>query len=126
MLKILFHFYNLLLIILYIYPGSILGFLVYKDLSRQPQITSDFFSISSNHLYVFIILSLLGLLSNKKNLLLFFYLISISIFLEVCHLIIPNRSFQFSDLFGNILGVIIPFIINNLYKFRKKNEHIRR
>ena len=120
MLKILFHFYNLLLIILYIYPGSILGFLVYKDLSRQPQITSDFFSISSNHLYVFIILSLLGLLSNKKNLLLFFYLIFISIFLEVCHLIIPNRSFQFSDLFGNIFGVIIPFIINNLYKFRKK------
>ncbi len=124
MLKILFHFYNLLLIILYIYPGSILGFLVYKDLSRQPQITSDFFSISSNHLYVFIILSLLGLLSIKKNLLLFFYLILISIFLEVCHLIIPNRSFQFSDLFGNILGVIIPFIINTLYKFRKKNEHI--
>ncbi len=124
MLKILFHFYNLLLIILYIYPGSILGFIVYKDLSRQPQITSDFFSISSNHLYVFILLSLLGLLSIKKNLLLFYYLIFISIFLEVCHLIIPNRSFQFSDLFGNILGVIIPFIINTLYKFRKKNEHI--
>ena len=124
MLKILFHFYNLLLIILYIYPGSILGFIVYKDLSRQPQITSDFFSISSNHLYVFIILSLLGLLSIKKNLLLFYYLIFISIFLEVCHLIIPNRSFQFSDLFGNILGVIIPFVINTLYKFRKKNEHI--
>ena len=124
MLKILFHFYNLLLIILYIYPGSILGFLVYKDLGRQPQITSDFFSISSNHLYVFILLSLLGLLSIKKNLLLFYYLIFISIFLEVCHLIIPNRSFQFSDLFGNILGVIIPFIINTLYKFRKKNEHI--
>ena len=124
MLKILFHFYNLLLIILYIYPGSILGFLVYKDLNRHPQITSDFFLISSNHLYVFIILSLLGLLSIKKNLLLFFYLIFISIFLEVCHLIIPNRSFQFSDLFGNILGVIIPFILNKLYKFRKKNEHI--
>ena len=124
MLKILFYFYNLLLIILYIYPGSILGFLVYKDLGRQPQITSDFFSISSNHLYVFILLSLLGLLSIKKNLLLFYYLIFISIFLEVCHLIIPNRSFQFSDLFGNILGVIIPFIINTLYKFRKKNEHI--
>ena len=124
MLKILFHFYNLLLILLYIYPGSVLGFLVYKDLSRQPQITSDFFSISSNHLYVFIILSLLGLLSIKKNLLLFSYLIFISIFLEVCHLIIPNRSFQFSDLFGNILGVIIPFVINTLYKFRKKNEHI--
>ncbi len=124
MLKILFHFYNLLFIILYIYPGSVLGFLVYKDLSRQPQITSDFFFISSNHLYAFIILSLLGLLSIKKILLLFFYLIFISIFLEVCHLIIPNRSFQFSDLFGNILGVIIPFIINKLYKFRKKNEHI--
>ena len=120
MLKILFHFYNLLLIVLYIYPGSILGFLVYKDLGRQPQITSDFFSISSNHLYVFIILSLLGLLSTKKIYLLFLYLIFISIFLEACHLVIPNRSFQFFDLFGNILGVIISFIIYTLYKFRKK------
>ena len=124
MLKTLFHLYNLLLIVLYVYPGSIIGFLVYKDLSHQPQITTDFFSISSNHLYVFIILSLLGLLSIKKINLLFFYLISISLILEITHLIIPNRSFQFSDLFGNILGVIIPFIINTLYKFRKKNEHI--
>ena len=120
MLKILFYFYNLLLIILYIYPGSILGYLVYKDLSHQPQITSDFFSISSNHLYAFIILSLLGLFSTKKIYLLFFYLIFVSIFLEVCHLVIPNRSFQFSDLFGNMLGVIIPFIVNTFYKFRKK------
>ena len=124
MLKTLFHLYNLLLIVLYVYPGSIIGFLVYKDLSHQPQITTDFFSISSNHLYVFIILSLLGLLSIKKINLLFFYLISISLILEITHLIIPNRSFQFSDLFGNILGVIIPFVINTLYKFRKKNEHI--
>ena len=124
MLKTLFHLYNLLLIVLYVYPGSIIGFLVYKDLSHQPQITTDFFSISSNHLYVFIILSLLGLLSIKKINLLFFYLISISLILEITHLIIPNRSFQFSDLFGNILGVIIPFVINTLYKIRKKNEHI--
>ena len=120
MLKTLFHLYNLLLIVLYVYPGSILGFLVYKDLSHQPQITIDFFSISSNHLYVFIILSLLGLLSIKKINLLFFYLISISLILEITHLIIPNRSFQFSDLFGNILGVIITFIIAKFYKFRKK------
>ena len=119
MLKILFHFYNLLLIILYIYPGSILGFLVYKDLSRQPQITSDFFSISSNHLYIFIILSLLGLLSIKKNLLLFSYLIFISIFLEVCHLIIPNRSFQFSDLFGNLVGVMVVILIHFFFNHEK-------
>ena len=120
MLKTLFHLYNLLLIVLYVYPGSIIGFLVYKDLSHQPQITNDFFAISSNHLYVFIILSLLGLLSIKKINLLFFYLISISLILEITHLIIPNRSFQFSDLFGNILGVIITFIIAKFYKFRKK------
>ena len=120
MLKILFHLYNLLLIILYIYPGSILGYLIYRDLSHQPQITSDFFSISFNHLCAFTILSLLGLFSIKKNYLLFFYLFFVSIFLEACHIIIPNRSFQFSDLFGNILGVTIPFIVNTFYKFRKK------
>ena len=66
MLKILFYTYNSILLILYLYPGSILGFFVYNDISRQPQITSDLFFISSNHLYVFFILASLGYFSIKK------------------------------------------------------------
>jgi Na+-transporting methylmalonyl-CoA/oxaloacetate decarboxylase beta subunit len=40
--KVLFHISNILLIILYLYPGSILGWLIYGNIQKQPQITSDF------------------------------------------------------------------------------------
>ena len=72
---IIFHISNLLLIILYIYPGSILGWLIYGNIQKQPQITSDFI-ISSNHIYAFLILSIFGLFSyyNKNINILFLYL----------------------------------------------------
>ena len=41
--KILFNIINTTFIILYVYPGSILGFLIYGELNKQPQLTSDFF-----------------------------------------------------------------------------------
>jgi len=114
-----FHFINLILIIFYLYPGSILGYFMYNSLSIQPQITRDFL-ISSNHFYVFILLSTVGILAyhnTKKINLLIKYLFLISIFLEFFHTIIPNRGFEWSDLFGNILGVIVVIII---YKVRDK------
>ena len=114
-----FHAINLILIISYLYPGSLIGFFVYNDSSMQPQITSDFL-ISSNHFYSFIALSIAGILaynkSNKINILIK-YLVLLSILLEPMHLIIPNRDFSFSDLFGNFLGVILVIII---YKIRNK------
>src|SRR6056300_371984 len=84
--KVLFHITNILLIILYLYPGSILGWLIYGNIQKQPQITSDFI-FSSNHVYAFLILSLLGLFSYyKKNIkILFLYLFFFSIFLEFLH-----------------------------------------
>ena len=45
-LKILFHILVLLLIILSLYPGSILGFLIYGDFKLQPKITEDFLNIT--------------------------------------------------------------------------------
>ena len=35
-------------------------------------------------------------------------------------LMIPNRSFQFADLFGNILGVIISILIVRIYNYLEK------
>ena len=120
--KILFHILNIILIILYIYPGSILGYLIYNDFSKQPQLTSDFFAISSNHVYAFFLLSVLGLFGYYKVRKFFIinYLIFISIILEILHFIIPNRGFQFSDLFGNIVGVLLSIIIINIYNFWRK------
>ena len=119
--KVLFHITNILLIILYLYPGSILGWLIYGNIQKQPQITSDFI-FSSNHVYAFLILSLLGLFSYyKKNIkILFLYLFFISIFLELLHYVIPQRSFEYKDLFGNFFGVLIVFLLSNIYKFFKK------
>ena len=118
---IIFHISNIGLILLYLYPGSIVGWLIYSDFQKQPQIISDFSFISSNHVFAFIVLSLLGVNSfnNKKIRILFIYLFFISIVLELCHVLIPKRSFEYSDLFGNFLGVLLIFVLFNLYQFLK-------
>ena len=123
--KIIFYLINLILILLYLYPGSLLGQLIYGNEKIQPQITADFL-ISSNHFYVFILVSIIGFLSfikiNQIKILIR-YLIVLSLSLELLHLIIPERSFQLSDLFGNLLGVIVVILIRNLinkYGFFKK------
>ena len=111
--KIGFYSLNIILIILYLFPGSILGCFLYNDCYIQPQITRDFI-ISSNHVYAFVLLSGLGVFSfhnTKKINFLIFYLFLLSIFLELFHIIIPNRGFEMSDLFGNIGGVIFVILI---------------
>jgi len=122
-----FHSTNLVLIIFYLYPGSIFGCYLYNNCYAQPQITKNFiftskYLISSNHVYVFIILSFFGMLayqgSNKVKFLIT-YLFSLAIILELLHLIIPNRGFEWSDLFGNIVGVTIVIIIYNV-----KNKYV--
>ena len=119
--KTIFHISNILLIVMYLFPGSILGWLLYGNIQKQPQITSDFI-FSSNHIYSFFILSILGLLSHYgKNIkILFSYLFFISIFLELLHHVIPQRSFEYKDLFGNFFGVLIVFLVFYFYKFFKK------
>ena len=120
-----FHSVNLVLIIFYLYPGSIFGCYLYNNCYIQPQITSNFmissnYWISSNHFYVFTILSALGIFAyrnTKKINLLITYLFLLSIVLELFHLIIPFREFEWSDLFGNILGLIFVIVI---YKVKNR------
>ncbi len=123
--KIIFYIFNFFLILLYLYPGSLLGLLIYSNAKIQPQITADFL-ISSNHFYVFVILTILGFLTFTKlnqSKSLIIYLVSLSIILEIFHLAIPERSFQWSDLFGNVIGVIVVIFIQKFiseYGFFKK------
>jgi VanZ family protein len=120
-IKILFQVLNVIFIILYVYPGSILGYFIYRDFGTQPQVTRDFL-VSSNHVYAFLLLSLIGLIAYYKSSkeIILNYLILISIILEVLHLVIPNRSFQYSDLFGNIIGVLLSILLINIYNFWRK------
>ena len=111
--KIGFYSSNIILIILYLFPGSILGWFLYNDHLVQPQITRNFI-ISSNHVYAFVLLTSLGIFSfydTKKINFLIVYLFLLSIILELFHVIIPNRGFEMSDLLGNLVGVILVTLI---------------
>ena len=122
--KFFFYLCNFILIILYLFPGSILGWYLYNDVSLQPQITPNLI-VSSNHVYAFLILSFVGFFTFKKIEQLKFlsiYLIFLSIILEILHHFIPERSFELSDLFGNLIGVIIVIII---FYFFKNNENFK-
>ena len=122
--KFIFYLSNFILIVLYLFPGSLLGCYLYDDCQLQPKITGDFL-ISSNHLYAFFLLSIIGFFT-YKNLnrlkLLNIYLVLIAIVLEILHVFIPNRSFEFVDLFGNLIGVLILIIIQLLIH---KNENFK-
>jgi VanZ family protein len=77
-------------------------------------------------LYAFAILSLIGFLTyknSKKIRYLSGYLIIVSIFLEIFHNFIPERSFEYSDLFGNLAGVIIVIIVFNLLKIYENSKN---
>ena len=116
--KFIFYLSNFILLVLYLFPGSLLGCFLYKDCQLQPQLTKDFL-VSTNHLYAFGLLSIVGLFtyknSNKLNFL-NLYLILLSIILEILHIFIPVRSFELYDLFGNLLGVSIVLTINFFYR----------
>ena len=118
-IKQFFYLSNIVLLIFYLYPGSILGCLIYNDCKIQLQLTRDFL-VSSNHVYIFFIVSILGLIAFRHKLKnIFIYLICISIVLEILHLIIPERRFEIADLFGNIIGLLISFLIFKIiYKGR--------
>ncbi len=121
--KQIFYFANFFLIVLYVYPGSFLGCYFYNDCNFEPQINENYL-ISFNHFFAFSILTILGLLafSNSpkiKNLTL--YLLFISVILELLHFLIPVRTFEISDLVGNILGVIVIIILYFL-----KNEFFQK
>ena len=116
--KFIFYISNFILLVLYLFPGSLLGYFLYNDFQAQPQLTKDFL-VSTNHLYAFGLLSIIGLFSYKNSNKLIFlnlYLILLSIILEILHIFIPLRSFEFSDLFGNLLGVSIVLSINFFYR----------
>ena len=122
--KFIFYLCNFILIFLYLFPGSLLGCYLYGDCKVQPQITADFI-VSTNHLYAFIVFSIIGYLTFKKPsqfIFLSLYLIFSSIILEILQYFIPERSFEFRDLFGNFTGVIIAIII---FYFLKNNENFK-
>ena len=120
-----YYFLLIVLIILYLFPGSLIGYLLYGNLGQQPNFIVNPIGTSINHLIFFTCLSFIGSiirLKIKSFFNSFTFLLSISIILELLHLIIPNRAFEFFDLFANSAGVVIAFLLLILIKKIRQNK----
>ena len=123
-LRFIFHTSVLFLIVLSLYPGSLLGFLFYGDFGLQPNIIENPFGTTINHFISYLYVSLLGLFIylKKENFhKLVYVLFFLSLILEVLQFIVPNRSFQIADLMGNILGVSVAYSLVKIYLFFSKS-----
>ena len=121
--KYLFYFSFIFLLILYLFPGSLIGYILYGNLGKQPDFISNPIGTSINHLVFFFYLSILGFIfrSNQRKFInSFSFLFLISIILELLHYFIPNRAFELNDLYANSLGVMLAFL---MFKFFKKLQN---
>ena len=117
-LKSIFLISVLFLIVISLWPGSLIGFLLYNDWTQQPNLVENPFGTAINHFICYTFISLLGLYIYAKNQnfkKLVYGLFFLSITLEIFHFIIPNRSFQLEDLFANIFGVMVAYFLIKIY-----------
>ena len=117
--KVLFYFSFIILLILYLFPGSLIGYFLYGDLGKQPNFISNTIGTSINHLIFFFYFGILGFVfqSNQRKFInSFSFLFLISIILEFLHYFIPNRAFELNDLYANSLGVLLAYFILKLFR----------
>ena len=117
-LKFIFYISILFLIILSLFPGSLLGLLFFGNIEKEPNLINNPFGTTINHFLYYFYVSILGLCLylrsdnfNKIVVKLFF----LSIMLEVLQFIVPNRTFQLYDLIGNFLGVLVAYFLVKIY-----------
>ena len=108
--------------ILYLFPGSLIGYFLYGNLGQQPNLITNPIGTSINHLIFFSYITSLAIIVRLKvkNIFTSFKIILfISGILEILHLIVPNRAFELYDLLANITGVTIVLLINSFIKWQK-------
>ena len=121
-LKLIIYLYYLslvLLLLIYLFPGSIIGYLLYGNLCKQPNLINNPIGTTINHFFYFFYLTFLGIIYNlneKKFINSFLFLFILSFFLELLHFFIPNRAFELNDLLANITGVVSIFFLLTLKK----------
>ena len=117
--KYLFYFSLIVLLILYLFPGSLIGYILYGNFGKQPDLISNPIGTSINHLIFFFYVSIIGFIFriNQKTFLnSFSFLFLVSITLELLHFLIPNRAFELNDLYANSLGVLLAYLIFRFFK----------
>ena len=124
LLKFIFHISVLLLIIISLFPGSLLGFFLYDDLGRQPYLIANPFGTAINHFICYFFVTMLGLclyLRSDNFQKLVYSLFFLSIILEVLQLVIPNRAFEIYDVSANFAGVLVSYLLVQIFRLLRKS-----
>ena len=135
-LKFIFYISVVLLIVISLYPGSLLGLLLYGDLGMQPNLAENpYFTPIPSHLYtyasifnhfiIYFYVSILGLylyLRSHNFQKIVYGLFFLSIFLEVLQFIVPRRAFEIYDISANFAGVLVAYCLLKIYKIWKNYE----
>ena len=119
LLEYIYYFSLVILLILYLFPGSLIGYFLYGNLGQQPNLIPNPIGTSINHFIFFGYITILALIirSKVKNVFTDYKIILfVSFILEILHYIIPNRAFEFYDLIANMLGVLIIIFIKRFLK----------
>ena len=119
LLEYIYYFSLVILFIIYLFPGSLIGYFLYGNLAQQPNLIPNPIGTSINHLIFFSYITILLLIIRPKvkNILTDYKsILFISFILEILHFIIPNRAFEFYDLIANMLGVLIIIFIKKFIK----------
>ena len=122
-LKFILHLSILFLIIISLFPGSLLGFFLYGDFGRQPDIIDNPFGTTINHFIYYFYITMFGLclyLKDRNFQKLVYGFFFLSIILEVLQFIVPNRVFEIYDVFANFAGVLVAYLLVVIYKFWNK------
>ena len=122
-LKLIFYVSVIFLIILSLFPGSLIGLWVYGDLGKQPNLINNPYGTTINHFIYYFYDSLLGFvlyLKSNKIQKIFYVLIFLSLLLEILQYFVPNRAFQFEDMSANFLGVLVAYSAVKIYLFFNK------
>jgi len=115
--KYSYYFSLVILLILYLFPGSLIGYLLYGNLGQQPDLIPNPMGASINHLISFVCLSSLAFImrvKEKKFINSFQFLLLASILFEILHHFIPNRAFEYYDLLANFIGVTFTYLLIRL------------
>jgi len=120
-IKLIYYFVLIILFIIYLFPGSLIGYLLYGDFGKQPDLIDNPIGTSINHFIYFFILAFLGFINSYKekkfiNSLTFF--LYLSFLLEISHFFIPNRAFEINDLIANNLGVLFAYFLLKIIKYK--------
>ena len=120
LLRFIFHISVFFLIAISLYTGSLIGYFLYGDSGRQPNLLDTSLGTSINHFIYYFCISLLGFclyIKNKNFQKLVYGLFFLSLILEILQFIVPNRAFQLLDLISNFLGVLVAFFLIKIYLF---------